>query len=196
MTQNQNSTADRILDTTQSLIQNSGYSAISFSDIADIVGIKKPSIIHHFPSKAALGQAVVQRYHKKIKSNLDQLAQSSDDKLKTITDYISLYQDAYETDDKVCLCGALSGEFVALPASIQQEITSFFQYHINWLDIQLQQGRQGKLFHFQQSTHDMAIFIVDYLQGAIIVKRAAKKNQSFEQIMALILSIVGSTSAP
>ena len=35
---------------------------MSFQHIAALVDIKKPSVIHHFPNKAALGVAVIQRY--------------------------------------------------------------------------------------------------------------------------------------
>ena len=55
-------TADRILDTTERLIQTRGFNAISYQDISDAVGIKKASIHHHFPTKFGLGTAVIERY--------------------------------------------------------------------------------------------------------------------------------------
>ena len=54
-------TATKILDIGQELIQTRGYTAMSFQDIAVQVGIKKPSVIHHFPSKSDLGVAIIQR---------------------------------------------------------------------------------------------------------------------------------------
>ena len=55
-------TAEQILDLAETLIQTRGYSAFSYQDIADSLGIRKASIHYHFPSKSDLGVAVVDRY--------------------------------------------------------------------------------------------------------------------------------------
>ena len=64
-------TSSRILDIGQQLIQTRGYTAMSFQDIAVQVGIKKPSIIHHFASKSVLGVAIIQRYRNSFAAQLD-----------------------------------------------------------------------------------------------------------------------------
>ena len=38
-----------------------GYNGLNFRDIAAEVGVKAPSIYHHFPTKADLGTAVARR---------------------------------------------------------------------------------------------------------------------------------------
>jgi len=53
-------TAEQILDLAETLIQTRGYSAFSYQDIADSLGIRKASIHYHFPSKTDLGIAVVE----------------------------------------------------------------------------------------------------------------------------------------
>jgi TetR/AcrR family transcriptional repressor of nem operon len=63
-------TATKILDVGPKLIQTRGYTAMSFQDIGVQVGIKKPSVIHHFPSKADLGVAIIQRYRDTFASQL------------------------------------------------------------------------------------------------------------------------------
>ncbi|MFX5555137.1 TetR/AcrR family transcriptional regulator, partial [Acinetobacter baumannii] len=56
------STADDILACARSLIIAGGYNGFSYADIADVVGIRKPSIHHHFPSKAELVKKLVETH--------------------------------------------------------------------------------------------------------------------------------------
>lgn len=53
------STADRILDAAMAAFGGRGYDATSLDDLAADLGIRKQSILYHFPSKEALLDAVV-----------------------------------------------------------------------------------------------------------------------------------------
>ena len=81
-------TKTAILDAAQALIQTRGFTAMSFQDIAEIVGIKKPSIVHYFASKTELGSAVVQRYHLVIQ---EALARVDADEAKSARDALEFY---------------------------------------------------------------------------------------------------------
>lgn len=181
------STAERILDVAQELIQRRGYNAISFTDIAEDVGIKKPSIVHHYPSKAALGKAVVRRYRETFAAALNNVANSPE---KTALDafefYCTPYLDYGKTKDKVCLCGALAGEFTALPKSVQKEVSQFFEAHISWLQIILERGKNSGEFRFSEGSHAMAMHILDSLQGALIVKRATANFEHLDKTIELL----------
>lgn len=48
------STSDKILEIAQSLIARGGYNGFSYADISAVIGIRKASIYHHFPTKAEL----------------------------------------------------------------------------------------------------------------------------------------------
>jgi AcrR family transcriptional regulator len=68
-------TSDKILKVALDLMQSKGFVSMSFQDIASSVGIKKPSVIHHFASKLELGLEVIRLYREHCA-----------DKLKLITD--------------------------------------------------------------------------------------------------------------
>jgi TetR/AcrR family transcriptional repressor of nem operon len=44
------STAAQIVASARSLLATRGYNGFSYADVAEAVGISKPSIHHHFPS--------------------------------------------------------------------------------------------------------------------------------------------------
>jgi TetR/AcrR family transcriptional repressor of nem operon len=85
-------TKQKILMVAQNLIQSKGFNGFSFADIADSVGIRKASIYHHFPTKVALGTALIDQYSlglKNLLSNIDSQSKSVAEQLKS---YVSIYR--------------------------------------------------------------------------------------------------------
>src|ERR1700682_4205397 len=54
-------TRDRVLVVAQALFAERGYPGTSLRDIAKRIGIKAPSLLHHFPSKQQLYLAVLDK---------------------------------------------------------------------------------------------------------------------------------------
>ncbi|WP_457154700.1 TetR/AcrR family transcriptional regulator, partial [Mesorhizobium sp. P5_C1] len=52
-------TSDQILSSARNFIVSGGYNGFSYADIAEVVGIRKASIHHHFPSKVDLVRTLV-----------------------------------------------------------------------------------------------------------------------------------------
>jgi TetR/AcrR family transcriptional repressor of nem operon len=182
-----NETATKILDVGQELIQTRGFTAMSFQDIAAEVGIKKPSVIHHFPSKANLGVAIIQRYRDTFASQLDAIrADSEKNAFDALDFYFSPYLQFAATPEKVCLCGALSGEVTALPEEMRVEVKQFMEEHQKWLEIILNNGRNNGELKFKETPTRLSRMIFNTLQGTLLVKRSTDDMSQLQDVTKVI----------
>jgi len=191
-----NATADRILDAGQELIQTGGFSAMSFQDIASEVGIRKPSIIHHFPTKAELGVAIIRRYRDTFAAQLQQIiedpAKSSWDALEF---YFSPYLFLASTPDKVCLCGALAGEIPVLPEVMRVEVKQFIEAHQRWLEEILREGVERGELVLIDSPQSLSRVIFNSLQGSLLVRRSTGDVSQLKEIINAMRKLVKSESS-
>ncbi len=67
-------TRDRVLQVAQALFAERGYRGTSLRDIAKKIGIKAPSLLHHFPSKQQLYLAVLDRMFESIEDAANAVA--------------------------------------------------------------------------------------------------------------------------
>jgi TetR/AcrR family transcriptional regulator, transcriptional repressor for nem operon len=65
------STRDRILESARDLVLRQGFSATTVDAVLEGAGASKGAFFHHFPSKAALGRALVERYADEDAQTLD-----------------------------------------------------------------------------------------------------------------------------
>ena len=188
-----NATADRILDAGQELIQTGGFSAMSFQDIASEVGIRKPSIIHHFPTKAELGVAIIRRYRDTFAAQLQQI---SEDPAKSSWDALEFYFSPYlflaSTPDKVCLCGALAGEIPVLPEVMRVEVKQFIEAHQRWLEEILREGVERGELVLIDSPKSLSRVIFNSLQGSLLFRRSTGDVSQLKEIINAMRKLVKS----
>lgn len=191
-----NATADRILDAGQELIQTGGFSAMSFQDIASEVGIRKPSIIHHFATKAELGVAIIRRYRDTFAAQLQQI---SEDPAKSSWDALEFYFSPYlflaSTPDKVCLCGALAGEIPVLPEVMRVEVKQFIEAHQRWLEEILREGVERGELVLIDSPQSLSRVIFNSLQGSLLVRRSTEDVSQLKEIINAMRKLVKSESS-
>ena len=180
-------TAEQILDLAEMLIQTRGYSAFSYQDIADALGITKASIHYHFASKTDLGIAVVDRYVERFGAAFVAItADQSQPSMAMLDFYIEPYFGYARTPDRVCLCGALAGEILALPPELRARVDRFFRAHQTWLTGILKRGAARGEFTLAAPASKMARLIFGALQGALLVKRTTGDVAQLRDVVTVL----------
>ena len=93
-----------LIDVATGQVRRLGYSAFSYADLADAVGIRKPSIHHHFPAKEDLGVAIVAAYTEHFSEQLARIDAKTGDMIERLRAYARLYREGLEAR-RGCLCG-------------------------------------------------------------------------------------------
>ena len=180
-------TAEQILDLAEMSIQTRGYSAFSYQDIADALGITKASIHYHFASKTDLGIAVVDRYVERFEAAFIAIAEDQSQPSMAMLDfYISPYLGYARTPDHVCLCGALAGEILALPPQLRARVDRFFRAHQTWLTGILKRGAARGEFTLAAPASKTARLIFGALQGALLVKRTTGEANQLRDVVRVL----------
>jgi len=180
-------TAEQILDLAEMLIQTRGYSAFSYQDIADSLGIRKASIHYHFSSKTELGIAVVARYIARFDAALTEIADDQPKSSMAMLDfYVQPYLQFASTPDQVCLSGALAGEMLALPPELRQRVDHFFRTHQTWLTKILKRGVARNEFRLPAPAPKMARLVFAALQGALLVKRTTDDPSQLNDVISVM----------
>lgn len=184
-------TSDKIMDLAQDYIQTRGYNAFSYKDLANDLGIKTASIHYHFPKKADLGAAIVQRYTETFMALYGGQEPTGDNHLEQFQTYLGPFIETSNSGVRICLCGALGGEVGSLPDAIQTEVVRFIEYHEHWLSRLLDAGRSAGSFKFPGNADDMARVIFSTLQGALTISRAKNNSAHFENAVTAVQTSIG-----
>lgn len=176
-------TAQQILDVAQSMVRNRGYSAFSYADIAQEIGIRKASIHYHFPSKDVLVKELVKRYREILERKCQIIEQQIITPQEQLKEFVSLYRDGLQ-DNQICLCGMLTADFVVLNSEIQAELKTFFSVTESWLTRLLKRGSEAEAWQSSQSYEYEAKTIIATLQGAQLLSRAIDDGEeTFDKVV-------------
>ena len=182
-------TAEKILDLAELLIQTRGCSAFSYQDIADALKIRKASIHYHFESKTDLVIAVIDRYTENFGTVMQSIAQDDSATAMSMLDrYTEPYTAFAATPDRVCLCGALSGEVLALPRELRARVALFFKSHQQWLTQILKRGAARGEFKLTESAAKTARLVLGALQGALLVQRTTGDTSQLKDVISALKS--------
>ena len=166
-------TSDDILACARSLIVAGGYNGFSYADIAGVVGIRKASIHHHFPSKVDLVRTLVARYREEAEAGIATFERQVSDPLEQLRFYTGYWEACIaDASAPFCVCALLASQLPVLPEEVGLEVRAHFRSLSAWLTSVLERGaRHGQLQLLDTPRAEAEAFMAT-VHGAMLSARA------------------------
>jgi TetR/AcrR family transcriptional regulator, transcriptional repressor for nem operon len=178
---NYSAKAIEILEAAEIRIRRGGFEAVSYRDLAADVGIKAASVHYHFPQKALLGAAVIDRYSDKVGAALGKvdLTQATiEEHLQRLCD---CYRLAVQNDEMICLGCILGAESKNLPEAVSAAARRFFTRKLDWIETALGDRADAAT---------LAVHIIGTLQGTMILAVTLKRPELMDQVADRLKQLV------
>ena len=178
---NSTNTRDKILAAAFQEMHKQGFQGMRIDQVLNKTGLKKGALYHHFPSKQALGYAVLEEL---IQQHISKLWI---DPLKNYADPLTGIHLLFKQLDEVwsdeffflgCPLNNLAQEMSPIDEGFRERIGRFFRQWKNALAEALKTGQQRGIVDPGINTHDCAIFILSVMEGAL----GMTKNQQNKEV--------------
>lgn len=157
-------TREAVLAVAIDLIGDVGFTALSYRDIADRVGITTASIHYHFPAKTDLGLAAIQhlREHGNERwASLERDHTAIPDRLRALAELIAGMTCSKQ---RACPINALQAEFGNLSEPLRAAVSVWVRGNIDLIARWLDDGRRRGELVFRGEPHDQARVVWSVLE--------------------------------
>lgn len=180
----------KIISESYKFLTKKGYSSFSYADLAKKVGITKASIHYYFPSKSDLGEEVIRQSLALLISKLANIELSSENSIDRLNSYLDLFMEDFNCS-RLPLCCSLSADRENLPDGMILLMADYFNTHLNWVIKIITQGQERHEIVKSIKAKQMALLIINLLEGANIVANALQEaklfKDSFDGLLGLII---------
>ena len=176
---------ERLLDKGVQILMDRGYHGTGIQEILNEVGIPKGSFYNYFQSKEAFGAEVIAHYIEPFIEQLDGFLRRPE--LNPLTALHSYFDTLIEelTANQFkggCLLGNLMGEIGDTSELCRRALQQALHRYRDKISEALEQAQQLNLIRQDRNTTELADFLVDYWQGALLrmkVEHSAKPLKAF-----------------
>jgi TetR/AcrR family transcriptional regulator, transcriptional repressor for nem operon len=178
------STVDAILDCARASIVAGGYNGFSYADIADVVGIRKASIHHHFRTKVELVTTLVRQYRAEAAAGLAELERQCADPMDQLRGYAGYWAACIgDPETSYCVCALLATQIPVLPPEVALEVREYFRELSAWLAGVMDRGASQGVMALSRDPHAEAETFMATVHGAMLSARAYGDPAAFAAVV-------------
>lgn len=171
---------DQLLHTAERLARERGIDGFSYADIAADVGIRKPSIHHHFPHKADLALALIERYAASVRQALDSIDSRAENAGDRLHAFLDVYRAALNGGRSLCLCVAFSAGRESLSDPVLLVLNAFHEHVLSWLEGTFKQGAADETIRRAGDPEAESATALALVEGGQLLARAAGRLDPFD----------------
>lgn len=179
-------TKTALLNSAERAARTRGFDGFSYADLAEDVGIRKASIHHHFPTKAALSVDLMQRYYRDLEAVCAEIDATFSTGGARLGALIDRYRTALDGGKSLCLCVSFSTSRESLPPAVILEISRFRAMMIAWLAATFAKGQLDSTIASIVEPNQEAAAALPLLEGAQLAARAEENPELFENALQLL----------
>jgi TetR/AcrR family transcriptional regulator, transcriptional repressor for nem operon len=176
-------TREEILSVTRNLIQTRSYLGFSFQDVADRVGIRKPSLYHHFRTKEDLGVEVLNEATHAFREWA--AASTSRTAALKLSAYFNLYRWDLRAGLAMCPAGALAPGWDCIEPKLQNAVRSLRDEQVRWLSGVFSCDPRNR-----RRAAELAAFVFAACQGALLSARMTGAVEDFDTVIAHVRATI------
>lgn len=164
-------TRDRLVHAARDLIHDATFADVSVDDVCRAAGVNKGSLYHFFPSKDALGMAVLDQNWAMMAAVLDRAFEPDIPPLDRIDRFVTQFQGMLAgMGDRFgrspgCPLGNMAAEFSTQEPAMRRRLTVIFDDYTTYFSNAIAQARQVGDVPRGVDPDRAATAVVAYIQG-------------------------------
>jgi len=179
-------TRTALLDSAEHAARTVGFDGFSYADLAEDVGIRKASVHHHFPSKANLSIALMQRYFETFEAVREDFRARPDTGGAQLLAILDSYREGMKGGKSLCLSISFTSSRESLPAEVSDLVHRFRALILDWLKAAFLAGQSDGTISGVTDPALEAAAALPLFEGAQLAARAEEKPDLFDNATQLL----------
>jgi TetR/AcrR family transcriptional regulator, transcriptional repressor for nem operon len=180
------STKEQIVQAGLKILLDKGFNGVGVQEITETAGVPKGSFYNHFESKEALGAEIVERYGMDG-TRRQVLLDRSLPALARLRGHFEGLNNLFVKSkfERGCLLGNFSAELSNQSAVIRERLAELYQRWSRDIELAIADGQAEGTIPPDKNAADIAAFLLDAYEGALLRARVERSRAPFARFMQL-----------
>ena len=182
-------TRNAILESGMKLFIERGFNACSVQDITDAAGVPKGSFYNHFKSKEALAVEILTEYARGT-TDRSILTNPRIPALTRLKKHFAALNEYFSRCNDGCLVGKFMAEVSDDTPQIREGLLSVLNTWGRQISSAIAQGQEQGSIRKDLKADDLAAFLIDSYEGAILRTRVEKNPRALKSFVKVVFSSI------